>query len=222
MSRSFNQRPSPALVVALLALFVALGGGALAATSFIGSDGQVHGCVDKKGHLKLVKAGAKCGTGKSRIAWNQQGPRGLRGATGPSTGPAGGDLTGNYPAPTIRAVSRNPVTGSAPLDCNPPPNTGQFCRGLANWENYGNGYATAEFFKDRLGLVHLQGSVVGQAAIPIFYLPQGYRPGAKRLFIVRNDSASSGSGYVTIGTDGSVASDQDAAYLSLDGISFAP
>ena len=63
MSRSFNQRPSPALVVALLALFVALGGGALAATSFIGSDGQVHGCVDKKGHLKLVKAGAKCGTG---------------------------------------------------------------------------------------------------------------------------------------------------------------
>ena len=83
MSRSVNHRPSPALIVALLALFVALGGGALAATSFIGSDGQVHGCVGKKGQLTVLKPGKKCGKGKSAIAWNQRGPRGVQGIRGP-------------------------------------------------------------------------------------------------------------------------------------------
>src|SRR5437763_9777274 len=82
VSRSFNHRPSPALVVALLALFVALSGGALAATRFIGSDGQVHACVDKSGQPILVKAGAKCGAGKSAIVWNHRGPRGIRGIQG--------------------------------------------------------------------------------------------------------------------------------------------
>lgn len=67
--------------MATVAVFVALGGGALAATNFIGSHGQIHGCV-KKGHLTLVKAGAKCGKGKSAIAWNQTGPQGIRGFQG--------------------------------------------------------------------------------------------------------------------------------------------
>ncbi len=79
MSRIFKHRPSPALVVALLALFVALGGGALAASSFLGSNGQIHACVDSQGHLTLVKPGKKCETGKHKISWNQTGPRGLRG-----------------------------------------------------------------------------------------------------------------------------------------------
>src|SRR5438067_745387 len=82
MSRRFNHRPSPALVVALLALFVALGGGAYAATSFVGSDGKIHACVDKSGRPTLVKAGAKCGKRNSAIAWNQRGRRGLRGIQG--------------------------------------------------------------------------------------------------------------------------------------------
>ena len=79
MSRIFKHRPSPALVVALLALFVALGGGALAASSFLGSNGQIHACVDSQGHLTLVKPGKKCETGKHKISWNQTGPRGPRG-----------------------------------------------------------------------------------------------------------------------------------------------
>ena len=66
MLARLRPRLNHATVVAYLALFVALGGGALAATSFVGSDGQIHGCVDKKGHLTLVKAGKKCGKGKSK------------------------------------------------------------------------------------------------------------------------------------------------------------
>jgi len=94
-------------VVAYLALFVALGGGAWAATSLIGSDGQIHACVDAKGHLRLVKAGASCGTGTTRVAWNQQGPqgdhgsrgdRGPKGDTGPqgNQGPAGAAPSGVF------------------------------------------------------------------------------------------------------------------------------
>ena len=66
-------------VVASLALFVALGGGAYAARSFVGSDGRIHACVGKKGHLTLVKPGSKCGKGTSHLAWNKRGPSGRQG-----------------------------------------------------------------------------------------------------------------------------------------------
>jgi hypothetical protein len=73
MPRIFAQRPSPAMVVAALALFVALGGGAIAATGgFTGSDGKIHGCVGTNGTLTVLKPPATtCGAGKSKIAWNQ-------------------------------------------------------------------------------------------------------------------------------------------------------
>jgi hypothetical protein len=78
-------------VVATMALLAALGGGALAATSFVGSDGRIHGCVGKKkGRLRLVRGGKSCKHGKRgefAITWNQRGrsgPTGPAGATGPS------------------------------------------------------------------------------------------------------------------------------------------
>jgi hypothetical protein len=77
----FRPRITYANVVATLALFVALGGGAIAAGgAFTGSDGKIHGCVAGNGRLSVLKPPAtKCGTGKDRIAWNQRGPRGRRG-----------------------------------------------------------------------------------------------------------------------------------------------
>jgi hypothetical protein len=84
----YLRRPSHGTVVAYLALFVALGGGALATTSFVGSDGQIHGCVGKKGQLVLIKPGKKCKKG-SPISWNQQGAF-------PGTLPAGKTLRGDF------------------------------------------------------------------------------------------------------------------------------
>jgi hypothetical protein len=88
-------------VVATLALFIALGGGAVAAmTSFVQTKGTIRGCVSKKGQLTLLKKGkSRCARGQTKIAWSKGG----------ATGPAGGDLAGNYPNPSIKP---NAVTGA--------------------------------------------------------------------------------------------------------------
>lgn len=44
-----------------------------------------------------------------------------------------------------------------------------------SWVNYGGSWATAAFFKDRLGVVHLKGLVKnGTVGSTIFTLPSGY------------------------------------------------
>ncbi len=73
-------------VMATIAVFIALGAGAYAATTFVTSQGVIRGCVSKGGQLTLVKAGGKCPKGRQLISWNQQGVPGqsIRGATGAS------------------------------------------------------------------------------------------------------------------------------------------
>jgi hypothetical protein len=96
--KSFRIRPSYASVVATLALFVALGGGAWAAsTGLIGPSGVIHGCAPRHGgSLSVVKSGKRCGHGQVAINFNQKGPQGSRGAQG-IQGPKGD--TGGQGAP---------------------------------------------------------------------------------------------------------------------------
>lgn len=85
MFRKFLPRHlSHTAVVAYLALFLGLGGGALAASgSFTGSGGQIHGCVKSTGVLTVLKPPTtSCPAGKTGIAWNQKGPRGAQGLRG--------------------------------------------------------------------------------------------------------------------------------------------
>ena len=58
--KRIRPRLSFANVVSVLALFVALGGGAYAATSFEGADGTIQGCVKSDGTLTVVKPGEQC------------------------------------------------------------------------------------------------------------------------------------------------------------------
>ena len=118
-------------VTSTLALVVALGGGAYAATSLTAADGTIKGCVVKrgktKGAVRVVAPKARCRRGEQTITWNKTGgpgapgpqgsagssgpqgpagPQGERGAAGSDAGfagaPASGDLEGTYPGPEIR------------------------------------------------------------------------------------------------------------------------
>ena len=76
-------------VLALVALFVALGGGAYAAAGnpFVSGSGKIQGCV-KSGALNVVKAGKHCPSGTTSLAFSQTGPRGKTGSSG-TAGTAG-------------------------------------------------------------------------------------------------------------------------------------
>jgi hypothetical protein len=101
------RRPSHATVVAYLALFVALGGGAYAVT-FVSSSGNVKVCVKKSnGAMRAVAAGTKCRKSEQTLTLNQRGPIG-------PTGPAG--VAGSPGAPgTPGAPGANAAIASTRL-----------------------------------------------------------------------------------------------------------
>ena len=75
------RRPSPATVIAIVALVVATTGVAIG--SFAPKNGKITACYSKKsGALRLVDAKKKCRKVEQRIAWNQKGRRGPRGPVG--------------------------------------------------------------------------------------------------------------------------------------------
>jgi hypothetical protein len=71
-----HRRPSAALIVAIVALIVALGGVAIA--SIPSADGTIHGCYNAQGQLRVIDAesGASCAPGETALSWNQTGPAG--------------------------------------------------------------------------------------------------------------------------------------------------
>lgn len=70
-------------LVAVAALFVALGGGAYAAVGnpFVSKRGTIQGCVTS-GALDVVKAGKRCPKGTTSLPFSQTGPRGKQGNQG--------------------------------------------------------------------------------------------------------------------------------------------
>jgi hypothetical protein len=111
-----------------VAVFLALGGGAYAASSFIGADGKLHGCVSKNGQLTVVKPGKSCSKGTTSITWNKEGPAGQNGQQGIQgiQGIQGGQGDQGAPGPPSpaqvvvrrQAIPANVGAQAATVSCN--------------------------------------------------------------------------------------------------------
>jgi hypothetical protein len=138
------------------------------------------------------------------------------------------------PAKLAPSEAVHELTGASHFD-NCSTEVGAFCADpniSVLWTNVGSPYANVGYYKDPLGIVHLQGSAqaVGGGSFsgvppPIFVLPTAYRPSATRSFVVRSDANSSHFDWLTIASNGQVNESNPQAVpsnMSLDGIDFRP
>lgn len=93
------------------------------------------------------------------------------------------------------------------------------------WANFGSGFTTAGYWKDKEGIVHLRGLIAGGTTAGgtiLFNLPVGYRPSSGRMmFAVLNNY---NTGRIDINTNGDVFVDllSSNAWVNLTGIYFRP
>jgi hypothetical protein len=87
------------------------------------------------------------------------------------------------------------------------------------WVNFGGSEATAGYYKDQFGVVHLKGTIKdGSFLSAAFTLPAGYRPSQSRNFGTVSNGAF---GFISIASTGPVIPGVGStAYISLDGLYF--
>jgi hypothetical protein len=186
-------RPSPALIVAIIALAVAMTGTGYAAlnlpsnsvgtkqlrnnavTSSKLKNGAVSTAKLKRGAVTGEKVKRQSLTGADinvktlgTVPSANEARHAATAGTARPVGAAGGGLIGSYPNPQIAAAEPIRFVGA--------PGQPQFD---TQWTNVGGGFQPAGFYKDPFGTVHLQGDVMrtssGTDAV-IFVLPRDYCP----------------------------------------------
>ena len=98
--------PSPAMIVATIALGFSIGGGAYAASSILSGGGSLGLCVAQNGKLHARTAGHPCVNHEQLVSVNARGPAGNRGPTGPP------GATGNTGQPGPKGDQGSPGPGA--------------------------------------------------------------------------------------------------------------
>jgi Phage Tail Collar Domain len=86
-----RHRPTPALVISVVALVVALGG--VASATIPGDNGEIHACYNAQGALRVIDpaGGGSCPAGDKSLSWNAG--EGLGRDTGTAAAGEGADCT---------------------------------------------------------------------------------------------------------------------------------
>jgi hypothetical protein len=197
LSRLKGARPSPALVISLVALFVSLGGAGYAAVTITGKNvknssltgkdvknSSLTGSDVKNSSLagRDIKNDSLTGSDVSEGSLGKVPSAGSADSAGSAGSAGSANSLGGQPASAyatksgteaVRLVGTpgNPGFGDNWGDTDPP--------GSGNFQQVG-------FWKDQFGIVHLQGDATrsGGTETDIFALPPGYRPSAFENFPV--------------------------------------
>lgn len=216
--------PSPSMAVALLALFVALGGSSYAALK-VSSKQIVNNSVRSKDlRNNDVRSADVRNNALTGADINE-----ARVGTVPSAKTATSAATATSATNATKAADADALGGIAPGGYVQTPTEATRLVGTPGNPSFEDGYANtgqgapAGFFKDQFGVVHLQGDVNPPGfASTIFTLPPGYRPthgGASGpQFLVRADGST---GVIDVLFDGRVrVLNSFNNHVSINGVTF--
>jgi hypothetical protein len=199
-------RPSPAIVIAILALVAGVTGAAVAQPT-------AKKAVTKKKVKKIAK--------KQAIKQINE--------LAPGLSVAGAiNATNADNAANANALQGKPASAFASKTSEPyreidTPGQPPFQNA---WSNNGAGFSTAAFYKDSQGVVHLKGTLLTSAdATVAFTLPTGYRPSQGLSMPVGSleNAGAAGGGFLVIRANGEVLPDcagGTTCHAGMDGLTF--